>query len=284
MKGVKLSRDKDGRLCIERFALWRRVEHIVTILVFTALVLTGFPQKFYDTAWAASLLELFGGLDQARVIHRVAGIAMAVQLVIHISVFLVGVLTRRMRMSLVPTPQDLRDAWQNLRFYFGLREKQPPMPKFDYRQKFEYIGMVMGTLVMVATGVILMWPVESGGVIGGEALAASRIAHSNEAVLALLVIVVWHIYSSVLAPDVFPLDKSMFTGTMTVDELKHHHRREYDRIFPAGHPDDLAEVPVEASKAEAEPTPASEPKPEDEAKPEGEPKPEDEAAPESKEV
>ena len=234
MKGVKLSRDRDGRLCVERFAMWRRVEHFITILVFGTLVLTGFPQKFYDTAWAATLLDLFGGLNDARVIHRVAGIVFSISLGLHVAIFIGGVITKRMRMSLVPTPQDLRDAWQNLRFYFGLREQQPRMPKFDYRQKFEYIGMVMGSLVMVATGVFLMWPVETAGVVGGEALAASRVAHSNEAVLALLVIVVWHVYSAVLAPDVFPLDKTMITGKMTVEELKHRHAIEYDRIFPAG--------------------------------------------------
>ena len=238
MKGVKLSRDRDGRLCVERFAMWRRVEHVITILVFGTLVLTGFPQKFYDTAWAASLLDLFGGLNDARVIHRVAGIVFSISLGLHVAIFIGGVITKRMRMSLVPTPQDLRDAWQNLRFYFGLREQQPRMPKFDYRQKFEYIGMVMGSLVMVATGVFLMWPVETAGMVGGEALAASRIAHSNEAVLALLVIVVWHIYSAVLAPDVFPLDKTMITGKMTVEELKHRHAIEYDRIFPAGAADE----------------------------------------------
>lgn len=270
MKGVKLSRDRDGRLCVERFPLWRRVEHIAVILTFTTLVLTGFPQKFYDASWAETLLSLFGGLDDARTIHRVAGIVFAVLTALHLAVIVLGAITKRIRMSLVPTPQDLRDAWQNLRFYFGLRESQPKMPKFDYRQKFEYIGMVMGSLIMVLTGAILLWPVETGGIIGGEALAASRIAHSNEAVLALLVLVVWHVYSAVLAPDVFPLDKSMFNGKMTVEELKHRHTLEYERLFPAGDPEvELAEVDGEAKADGAEGAASEAPA----AKPEeGEPK------------
>lgn len=259
MKGVKLSRDRDDRLCVERFPLWRRVEHVTVILTFSTLVLTGFPQKFFEAAWAQTLLGFFGGLDHARSIHRIAGITFVVLTTLHLAVIVVGAITKRLRMSLVPTPQDLRDAWQNLRFYFGLREKQPKMPKFDYRQKFEYIGMVMGSLIMVITGVFLMWPVETAGALGGQALAASRVAHSNEAVLALLVLIVWHVYSAVFAPDVFPLDRSMCSGKMTVEELKHRHTLEYERIFPAGEAEAEtveAEAPV-VTGGGAEPEPAA---------------------------
>jgi hypothetical protein len=33
------------------------------------------------------------------------------------------------------------------------------------------------------------------------------------------------------------LDKSIFTGQMPVAELRHHHRREYERLFPEGLPE-----------------------------------------------
>jgi len=237
MNGVKLYRDKNGVLSVERFPLWRRIEHLLVIATFTTLVITGFPQKFYDTSWASSVIQGLGGLADVRTIHRAAGIVFSASLVLHVMVIVLGALTRRMRMTLVPVPQDLRDAWQNLRYYFGLREHQPKMPKFDYRQKFEYIGMVLGSLIMVMTGLFLLWPVEVGSFIGGQALAASRLMHSNEAVLALLVLIIWHAYGAVLAPDVFPLDKSMFNGKMTLEELKHRHTLEYERLFPNGDPD-----------------------------------------------
>ena len=252
MNGVKLYRDKNGVLSVERFPLWRRIEHIVVIATFTTLVLTGFPQKFYDTSWAASVISALGGLADVRTVHRIAGFLFTASLVMHVAVIVFGALTRRMRMTLVPVPQDLRDAWQNLRYYFGLREHPPKMPVFDYRQKFEYIGMVLGSIIMAMTGLFLIWPVEISGLLGGEAIAASRLAHSNEAVLALLVLIIWHAYSAVLAPDVFPLDKSMFTGKMTVAELKHHHALEYDRLFPDGDPEAVAEAAKAAAKAHAE--------------------------------
>ncbi len=256
----KLVRRADGELHIERFPMWRRIEHIISIVIFVLLVLTGFPQKFYETGWSEALTSFFGGLDRMRDIHRVTGILFTASLLFHVGVFVVGALTKRIRLTLLPTPQDLRDAYQNLRWYFGLRSDRPKMPKFDYRQKFEYVGLIMGSFIMVLSGVFLMWPVETSMALGGESLAASRVAHSNEAVLALLVLVVWHIYSVVLSPEVFPLDKSAFTGTMPLADLKHHHGREYDYHFPDGHPEvealhhgDEEPTASEETPADAEP-------------------------------
>ena len=251
MNAVKLFRDKNGVLSVERFPLWRRIEHALAIGTFATLVLTGFPQKFYQSGWASSVIGALGGLADVRTIHRAAGIAFTVMLSLHVLAIVVGAITKRMRMSLVPVPQDMRDAWQNLRYYFGLREQPPKMPKFDYRQKFEYVGMVLGSVVMALTGLFLMWPVLVSSVLGGEAIAASRLAHSSEAVLALLVLIIWHAYSAVFAPDVFPLDTTIFTGKMTVEELKHRHTLEYERLFPEGDPEQVAAA---ATTPDAKPT------------------------------
>jgi predicted MFS family arabinose efflux permease len=43
---------------IVRFSLQQRVEHFLTMLVFTLLCLTGLPQKFFDTGWAGALVAL----------------------------------------------------------------------------------------------------------------------------------------------------------------------------------------------------------------------------------
>lgn len=239
MSTPKLKRSATGELLIERFSPARRVEHIIAIATFVTLVVTGLPQKFDGSELGHWVVAVLGGLDTTRFIHRVAGVAFSVHAVVHIGAFVVGVLTRRMPMTLMPVPQDLRDAWDNLNFYLGRRPKPPRLPKFDYRQKFEYIGMVMGGLVMVFSGLILMYPMDVARLLPGETIPAALVAHSSEAVLALLVLVVWHMYSVILSPDVFPLDTSMFTGYMTAHEVKEHHRKEYDEIFPDGPPEDL---------------------------------------------
>ena len=41
---------------IVRFSLKQRIEHFITMTTFAMLCLTGLPQKFYQTGWAASLV------------------------------------------------------------------------------------------------------------------------------------------------------------------------------------------------------------------------------------
>ena len=227
----------DGRVLVERFRPYRRFEHLLVLTCTVVLVLTGFPQKFYDTSWATWLLEIFGGLDNARTIHRVAGYVFGVHGVLHIGGFLVGFAFKKMDASLVPTVQDLVDAKRNLDFYFGHAPSPPKLPKFDYRQKFDYIGLVLGGLVMVASGLALLFPIEITALLGGQIIPTARVVHSNEAMLALLVLAVWHIYGSHFSPDVFPMGTSIFTGYMEAKHLKEHHRLEYDKVFgEAGSP------------------------------------------------
>ena len=44
------------------------------------------------------------------------------------------------------------------------RTLPPRFGRFDYRQKFEYWGLIFGSLVMVATGFILYFPIAVAGV------------------------------------------------------------------------------------------------------------------------
>jgi cytochrome b subunit of formate dehydrogenase len=259
MNGEKILRSPDGTVWVQRFSSLRRVEHLAVIVVFVVLVVTGFPQKFYGAGWAARLLDLLGGLGTARTIHRVAGLVFVGHAALHLLGMLVGLLGRRMRLSLLPVPQDLHDAWQTLRFYLGFRHEAPPLPKFDYRQKFEYIGIVLGGLVMITSGLCLLFPAVIAGLLPGEVIPAARVAHSNEALLALLVLIVWHVYGSHLSPEIFPMDRSIFTGYIEARELKERHLLEYQRLFPdgipapgGGGPKERSEPPVDANEAGAE--------------------------------
>jgi len=217
---------------IVRFSPLRRSEHALVIVTFVLLLLTGFPQRFYESGWASTLLGWMGGLDTARTIHRVAGFVFVAHSILHVLGFIIGVAMGRMRLTLMPTPQDLRDAWQNLRYYLGYRSDPPRFPKFDYRQKFEYIGIILGGMVMIVSGLVLYFPAFFATWLPGQIIPAARVAHSNEAMLAFLVLLIWHAYGSHMSPEVFPMDTSIFTGKMTVEELRERHRLEYARLYP----------------------------------------------------
>jgi len=233
MAREKVKIGKNGQVLVRRFTPLQQVEHWSMAACFILLVLTGFPQKFETSQLGHAIIAMFGGIDNARIIHRVVGIIMSVQGGLHIVNIAIGALTGKMRMTLMPTTQDIYDAWSMLRYYLAKQKEKPPLPKFDYRQKFEYLGMVLGSLVMIFSGLALLFPVLVIRYLPlpGEIIMVAQVLHSSEAMLALFVLLVWHVYGASLNPEVFPLDRSMFTGYMTAEELHHHHRLEWEYVF-----------------------------------------------------
>lgn len=215
---------------IVRFTTRQRIEHALVMVTFTLLAVTGFPQKFYTASWAPAIVWLFGGLDRLRFVHRASGIAFAVLTISHVALVTLEVATGRARASLVPTRRDFTDAIQMLRYYLGTASAPPEFDRYDYRQKFEYWGMLLGGLVMIVTGFVLYFPLAVLHVLPGEAIPAAKLAHSNEGLMAFLVVITWHIYNSMLAPEVFPLDSSIFTGRISRERMKHEHSLELARL------------------------------------------------------
>ena len=214
-----------------RFSKKQRLEHFVVMTTFLLLALTGFPQKFYEAGAARFLVRIFGGLDGARLVHRVSGLLFAALTFFHLSAAILSTLQHKMEMTLVPDRQDFKDAVQQLRYYLGLANEEARFDRFDYRQKFEYWGLVLGGLVMIATGFILYFPMVVARFLPGELIPMAKVAHSNEGLMAFLVVITWHIYNAHLAPGIFPFDPAIFTGKIPVERLRHEHRREYDRLY-----------------------------------------------------
>ncbi len=216
-----------------RFSKKQRIEHFVVMTTFVLLALTGFPQKFYEAGFSRVLIKVFGGLDGARLVHRVSGFLFAALTFFHMGSAILTTLQNKMKMTMVPDRQDFKDAIQQLKYYLGLTDKEARFDRFDYRQKFEYWGLVLGGLVMIATGFVLYFPMLVARFLPGELIPAAKVAHSNEGLMAFLVVITWHIYNAHLAPGIFPYDPAIFTGKISLERLKHEHRREYDRLYGA---------------------------------------------------
>jgi len=229
---------------IVRFSRRQRIEHALVMACFVLLCLTGFPQKFFTHAWAAALVHLLGGIDWARRIHHLAGYTLAALTVIHFGTGLAGMLTRQLPFSMMPTRKDFEDVFRQLRFYLGELPRAPLYDRFSYKEKFEYWGLVMGNVIMVMTGFLLSFPIQVTAFLPGVLVPAAKMAHSNEGLMAFLVITIWHIFNVHLNPDAFPFDPAIFTGKISRERYEHEHPLELARL--EGRPPPAAEAPVAA--------------------------------------
>jgi cytochrome b subunit of formate dehydrogenase len=215
---------------IKRFGIGRIVEHQLNALVFAVLVITGLSQRFHEYQVSSWVMMTLGGVDTMRIIHRTSGFLFTALIVIHVAVGIYGVVIRRWPASMMININDFRHAIENIKYYFGILNHPALCDRYDYKQKFEYWGVIAGGFLMISTGIILWFPVEFARFLPGEFIPAAKAAHSNEALLAFLVIIIWHIYNSIFSPEVFPLDTAIFTGKISRERMVHEHPRELARI------------------------------------------------------
>jgi formate dehydrogenase subunit gamma len=215
---------------IIRFTPWQRFQHWAVMVLFALLCITGLSQRYPGVPGAAWILGMMGGVDASRWIHRVSGLGFTALLAAHFAVELAALLRGRGSLAMVPHRKDFTDAVQTLRYYMGLRDRPARFDRFDYKQKFEYWGMVLGSLVVVLTGLVLLYPVRVTQWLPGSVVPVALVAHGYEGVLAFLTIITWHIFNACFTPDVFPMDTSIFTGRISEERMRHEHPLELERI------------------------------------------------------
>ncbi|HXD10317.1 MAG TPA: cytochrome b/b6 domain-containing protein [Anaerolineales bacterium] len=221
----------------QRFPLARRIEHLAMLLSFTTLGLTGLPQKFPSAGLSVAVVNLIGGIENLRSIHHVAAIILMLGTIWHLMVFGYLAYVRRTRLSMLPSLQDVKDGWQALMYNLGIAKSFPQMGRYTFEEKMEYWAFVWGTLVMVITGFMMWNPLSTVKFLPGEVIPAAKAAHGGEAVLAVLAIIIWHMYGVHIKSS----NKSMFTGKMSEQDMLHEHPLELADI-KAG----IAERPVDA--------------------------------------
>lgn len=208
---------------IRRFSLYRIIEHAILVLLFIALVMTGLPQKFHHAGFCQSIILVLGGIDMARSIHHLAGILFALLAVEHITVNFLGIVFRQWDPSLLITLKDVKDAMHNARYYLGLLPRPALCGRFSYKEKCVYWLVLIGGIQMIATGFMLWFPIVLTKYLPGQFIPAAKIVHSNEAMITFLLVVTWHLYEVIFSPDVFPVNKSIFTGVMEQEQMARLH-------------------------------------------------------------
>lgn len=206
----------------KRFDRWQRTEHALLILSFTVLSITGLPQKYSLTYWGSWLIWLMGGIELTRLIHRTAAILLMLETIYHISVVAYKVIVMRVRLTMLPSLQDMIDGFHAMGYNLRLAKTPPQMGRYTFGEKVEYWAVIWGTVIMVLTGFMLWNPIATTTFFPGQWIPAAKAAHGGEALLAVLSIVTWHVYNVHLKH----FNRSMFTGAISHHEMKAEHLQE----------------------------------------------------------
>lgn len=203
----------------QRFPLARRIEHIIMLLSFSILGLTGLPQKYPLADISVWLVDLLGGIENLRTIHHFSAVIMMLGTAWHILIAGYKVFVLREKMSMLPSLQDVKDGWQALMHNIGLAKRFPQMGRYTFEEKLEYWAFVWGAIVMGLTGFLMWNPITANRIVPGDWIPAAKAAHGGEALLAVLAIIIWHFYGV----HIRNFNKSMFTGKMSEEEMLHEH-------------------------------------------------------------
>lgn len=203
----------------ERFDWMQRIAHVLLLATFLLLAITGLPQKFALAGWAQAMIGFFGGIDTTRKIHHVAAIFLILLGIYHLLDIGYKIFVRRTRLSMLPTFKDVRDALQAFVYNLGFGKTRPQMGRYTFEEKAEYWALIWGVVIMAITGAMMWNPIFTAKILPGEIIPAAKAAHGGEALLAVMAIVVWHMYGV----HIRRFNKAMWTGKQTEAEMLHEH-------------------------------------------------------------
>jgi cytochrome b subunit of formate dehydrogenase len=214
-----------------RMMPFERVQHAVLVISFFVLVWTGFALKYPEQWWARPLLLMEGARSMRSIIHRLAAVVFIAVSFTHLISLIVSRKLRQHWIEMMPNRNDPREALSNFSYNLGLGNRKPARSPHSYIEKAEYWAVVWGAIVMAGSGLMLWANNLAMTFLPKLWLDVATSVHFYEAVLATLAIVVWHFYSVIFDPDVYPLNTAFLTGTSV---KKDEHAAEQHPVASAG--------------------------------------------------
>ena len=224
---------------IQRFSPIWRLAHITFALSLMILTLTGMPLFYPSAPWASALMSALGGPHIAGMIHRVNAVIFAAVFFWHLFYMVWGIVRdwRNFKFfgpnSMIPNLKDGQDMLGMFKWFFG----KGPRPQFDrwtYWEKFDYWAPFWGVTIIGVSGLVMWLPNVFGAFLPGWVFNVAAIFHGEEAFLAVVFLFTVHFFNNHFRPDKFPLEVVMFTGTFSLEEFKHEHPLEYQRLVDTG--------------------------------------------------
>jgi cytochrome b subunit of formate dehydrogenase len=229
----------DERKHFQRFPWGWRVAHLAFAIITMTLVLTGTTALFAHSSWAPTVAATLGGPRTLGLIHRIAASLFVSIFMIHF-IYVMQKLLRSKTFkwfgsdSLIPNWKDFIDCWGMFKWFVG----KGPKPLFDrwtYFEKFDYWAVFWGVNIIGWSGLMLAFPHVTATYLPGWVFNVATLVHGEEAFLAAVFLFTVHFFNNHFRPDKLPPpDVVMFTGTQSLEEFRHDHPAQYQRLIKSG--------------------------------------------------
>jgi len=241
----KIKPSPTGRY-IRRFELRHRITHILVIISFLSLALTGMALKYSYQPWAQTIAWLLGGVAAAGFIHRVAAVITFGYFIYHLRALVQ--LKQKSGLSwlgytfgpdsMMFNLNDIRQFWRTVKWFTWLGPR-PEYGRFTYWEKFDYFAVFWGVPIIGISGLVLWFPIFFTQWLPGWIINLAMIIHSDEALLAVGFIFTIHFFNTHLRPDSFPMDPVIFTGLTPEEKYMEERSVEYAALKESGRLDEV---------------------------------------------
>ena len=238
-KGFIEDLDHTDVVYFRRFpAIWRWI-HALFAISTMALILTGTTLLFSHTDWAKAVVVFLGGPQLEGIIHRTAAVIWLSIFLVHLAIASSNIWRNRKTFewfgctSMLPNWKDWDDLKGMFKWFFG-RGPRPQFSHWTYWQKFDYWAPFWGAAIIGSTGILLFMPEKTALFLPGWMFNIATLIHAEEALLAAIFLNSVHFFNVHFRPERFPMSTTIFTGAIPVEEFKHDHRIEYERLVKEG--------------------------------------------------
>ncbi len=225
-----------------RYSVHVVINHALITVTFIIAAATGVPLFFHNADLSHKIIDLMGGIDSTRLIHRVNAIVFTINCFYHLLLIVFGTSkkifngTFDINRTQIPSLKDIKDFELDLRYFLGMANTRPKMEKFMYKQKLHYLSLVWGSSIMIFSGCCLLFPEFMVNYLYFPQVTFNvlRLLHGEWSVLAILLITIWHMYNVHLAPGRFPMQWTVWNGRIAKDHQIEEHFLEYERQVKEG--------------------------------------------------
>ncbi len=217
-----------------RFSASQRWEHALLLLCIAILAITGLPQKYNTTTWSQAILSSPDRLNLFQQIHHITALVLTALVIYHLGRAIYLMSRRKLSGDMFPTLQDIKDSWNMALYLVYIKKQKPGFGKYNFEQKVTYWFLFFTIGIMIVSGYIMWFPEVITRVIPGGIIPAAIMAHSTEAIVTLIFILLFHFYHV----HIERLNLSIFSGWLNEEDMRTYHALEYKRLVTTPRADD----------------------------------------------